>query len=340
MDRCFRRAGKRTSGTKAGLYAVTPQGWKGELPKGAQRIDAPTSYVWIIGRTQTNGPADYEAVHRVQDGYKLTPLAEWGKAPVAPETKIDPAVDMKTPPKEQVDTMKPDAYFRYASELLKTNPPHVTDWSMVERLKRIGVEPGKTFDMASVDPAVRAAVEQGAADGSKIIAEKMTEIGDRRVNGWSINTDTMGVWGNFYLKRAIIARRGLGANQPEDAVYPAVVADADGAPLAGENKYVLHFSKEQLPPVTAFWSLTLYDGEGYPVANSINRFAIGDRDALKYNADGSLDLYIQHDDPGAERQTNWLPSPSTGAMAISMRLYGPRAEVLDGSWAPPAVLRQ
>jgi hypothetical protein len=336
----FAVPGKRTSGTKAGLFAVTREGWKGELPKGAQRIDAPTNYVWIIGRTQTNGPADYEAVHRVQDGYKLTPLAEWGKEPIAPTAVVDPAVDIKTPPKAQVDTMKPEAYFRYASELLKTNPPHVTDWSVVERIKRIGIEAGKPFDMASLDPVARAAVEQGAADAAKLIAEKISGLGDRVLNGWSINTDTMGVYGNFYLKRASIARRGLGANPPEDAVYPLLVADADGAPLTGEHGYRIHFSREQLPPVNAFWSLTLYDAEGYPVANSINRHAIGDRDPLKYNADGSLDIFIRHDDPGAEHQSNWLPSPSAGPINITMRLYGPRAEILDGSWAPPPVTRQ
>jgi len=334
----FAVPGKRTSGTKAGLFAVTPQGWKGELPEGAERIDAPTRYVWIIGRTQTNGPADYEAVHRVQDGFKLTPLSQWGKEPTSPKAAADRSVDMKTPPKAQVEAMTPDAYFRYASELLSSNPPHATDWSIVERLKRIGIEPGKPFDMVSLDPTVRAAIERGAADASKLMTEKASTI-DRVVNGWLISTDMIGVYGNFYLKRAIIARRGLGANPPEEAVYPQLVADADGKPITGENKYTIHLSREQLPPVDAFWSLTMYDADGYQVANALNRFAVGDRDDLKYNADGSLDLYVQHDDPGPERQANWLPSPSSGTLGITMRLYAPRAEILDGRWAPPAMKR-
>ena len=132
----------------------------------------------------------------------------------------------------------------------------------------------------------------------------------RVVNGWQMNTDTVGVYGNYYLKRAIIALVGLGVNPPEDAIYPLIVADADGKPPTGDHNYILHFSKAELPPVDAFWSVTMYDAEGFPVANAINRFALGDRDALKYNADGSLDLYIQHDDPGSDRTANWLPSPS------------------------------
>jgi hypothetical protein len=152
-----------------------------------------------------------------------------------------------------------------------------------------------------------------------------------------MNTDTMGVYGNYYLKRAIIAMLGLGANQPEDAVYPINLADADGRPLVGERKYVLHFSKEELPPVDAFWSVTMYDEAGFQVANPLNRFAIGDRDELKYNADGSLDLYLQHESPGSDKQSNWLPSPAKGKLGVTMRLYAPKAQILDGRWNPPAI---
>jgi hypothetical protein len=159
------------------------------------------------------------------------------------------------------------------------------------------------------------------------------------VNGWQMNTDTVGVYGNYYLKRAIIALVGLGVNPPEDAVYPLIVADADGKPPTGDHNYILHFSKAELPPVDAFWSLTMYDAEGFPVANPLNRFALGDRDALQYNADGSLDLYVQHDDPGGDRTANWLPSPSTGTLGLTMRLYAPKTAVLNGSWAPPPLRR-
>jgi len=161
----------------------------------------------------------------------------------------------------------------------------------------------------------------------------------REVNGWQMNTDTMGVYGDYYLKRAIVAMVGLGANQPDDAIYPLNIADADGNPVMGEHRYVLHFAKSDLPPADAFWSLTMYDEEGFQVANPINRFAIGDRDALKYNADGSLDLFIQNEHPGPDGEANWLPSPKSGKLGLTLRLYAPRAEALDGRWNPPAIKR-
>jgi hypothetical protein len=161
----------------------------------------------------------------------------------------------------------------------------------------------------------------------------------RVVNGWQMNTDTMGVYGNYYLKRAIVAMVGLGANQPEDAIYPMLLVDAEGKPLTGDEKYVLHFSKDEIPPAGAFWSITMYDAEGFQVANPINRFAIGDRDALKFNADGSLDIHIQHTSPGKDLESNWLPAPAEGRLGVTMRLYAPKPQALDGRWAPPAVRR-
>jgi hypothetical protein len=159
----------------------------------------------------------------------------------------------------------------------------------------------------------------------------------RVVDGWQMNTETMGVYGNHYLKRAIVAMVGLGANQPEDAVYPLAVSDADGKPLTGDRNYVLHFDKERLPPVDAFWSVTMYDSEGFLVPNPMNRFAVGDRDSLRYNSDGSLDIYIQSASPGADKEANWLPGPKSGAIGVTMRLYAPRSTVLDGQWNPPPI---
>jgi hypothetical protein len=152
-------------------------------------------------------------------------------------------------------------------------------------------------------------------------------------------TDTMGVYGNAYLRRAVVALVGLGANQPEDAIYPLLTADADGAPLTGEHDYLIHFDADTLPPAHAFWSVTMYDAEGYQVANELNRFAIGDRDPLTYHADGSLDLYLQHGNPGPDREPNWLPAP-LGPLGVTMRLYAPKLEALDGRWHPPVVRRR
>lgn len=335
----FAVPGKRTSGTSASQFAVVPRGWIGKLPQGVQRIESPTSYVWVIGRTQTNGPKDYPAVHKVQNGYKVTPLSDWGKAPQPVRSVIDPSVDMKTPPLVQVNTMSAAKYYTYAAGLMKLNPPHLTDWSTLARLKRIGIVPGQTFDFDRAAAPVKAGLERAAADGLKRIKDKAPTIA-RVVNGWQMNTDTMGVYGDYYLKRAIVALVGLGANQPEDAIYPMNVSDAEGNPVEGGKRYVMHFSSEELPPVNAFWSITMYDAEGFPIPNKLDRFAIGDRDPLKFNSDGSVDIFIQNDSPGVEKESNWLPSAPKGGLGITMRLYAPKAEALDGRWNPPAIQRR
>ena len=336
----FAVPGKRTNGTEARNFAVTGREWKGILPPDVERIGSPTPYVWIIGRTQTNGPTDYDAVHKIQDSYNITPLSMWGKARgrLPAESGVDQTVDINTPPMEQVGRMSSGAYFNYAAELLRINPPHVTDWSILSRMERIGIVPGKPFDSGRLTPKVSASLDKAASDALKIMYSKAQTLA-RVVNGWIMNTDTMGVYGNYYLKRAIVAMGGLGANQPEDAIYPVLLADADGKPLIGEYEYVLHFPKDHLPPVDAFWSVTMYDEAGFPVDNAIDRCAIGDRDAIKYHSDGSLDIYIQSRNPGGTKESNWLPSPPTGKLGITMRLYAPKPQALDGRWTPPKVKR-
>ena len=149
----FAGLGKRTTGTAAGNFAVVGPGWRGDLPEGLQRINSPTPFVWVIGRTRTDGPQDYAAVHKVQDGYKMTPLSQWNKEPQAITVHIDPSVDMHTPPVEQVKKMTPDAYFAYAAELLKENGPHLVDQPQLARMKRLGIEAGRSFDVAKVEGA-------------------------------------------------------------------------------------------------------------------------------------------------------------------------------------------
>ena len=333
----FASPGWRTTGTKAGNFLVTPPGWTGTVPDGMTQIQAPTPYVWIIGRTKTDGPADYDAVHKIQAGYKITPLSQWGREPTAPEVKIDPSVDMKTPPKIQVDTMPADKYFAYAAELIKLHPPHITDQPIIAQLKRIGFEVGKSFDLDKADPAVKKGLASAAEDAQKLMEWKVPTLA-RIANGWSMNTDTMGVYGNYYLKRAIVTQLGLGANLPEDAIYPLNLADDTGKPLDGASNYVLHFDKGQTPPVNAFWSVTLYDPQGFQVANPLNRFAVSSWMPFKYNSDGSLDLYFQNESPGADKEANWLPAPK-GPYNLTMRLYAPKAEALTGKWNPPPVTR-
>ena len=333
----FASPGWRTTGTKAGNFLVTPPGWTGTVPDGMTRINAPTPYVWLIGRTKTDGPSDYEAVRKIQSGYKVTLLSEYGKAPKPLEFKPDPSVDMKTPPKVQVDTMSAGKYFAYAAELLKQHPPHITDEPILARMKKIGIEVGKSFDISKLDPAVQKALESAPQAGQKLMLWKLPTLA-RVVNGWSMNTDTVGVYGNYYLKRAILSQQGLGANVVEDAVYPLNLGDETGKPLEGANKYTITFDKGAAPPVNAFWSITLYDQEGFQVGNVLNRFAVSSWMPFKYNADGSLDLYFQNESPGKDLEANWLPAPK-GLFNLTMRLYAPKSDALTGRWNPPAVTK-
>ena len=301
------------------------------------RISAPTPYVWVIGRTKTDGPPDYDAVHKIQAGYKVTMLSDWGKPPRPVEVKIDPSVDMKTPPKVQVDTMAGGKYFAYAAELLKVEPPHITDEPILAQMKKIGIERGKSLDISKLDPVVQKALESAPEVAQRLMAWKLPTLA-RVANGWAMNTDTVGVYGNYYLKRAILAQQGLGANVPEDAIYPMNLGDESGRPLDGANKYTITFEKGAMPPVDAFWSITLYDSAGFQVGNSLNRFAVSSWMPFKYNADGSLDLYFQNESPGKDKEANWLPAPKE-PFNLLMRMYAPKSEVLIGKWNPPPVTK-
>jgi hypothetical protein len=333
----FASPGWRTTGTEAANYLVTPPGWNGSVPDGMTRISAPTPYVWIIGRTKTDGPSDYAAVHKIQAGYKVTALSDWGKAPKPVEVKLDPSVDMKTPPKVQVDTMPAGKFFAYAAEVLKVVPPHITDEPIIVQMRRIGIEPGKSFDIEKLSPEVKKGLEGAPEAAQRLMQWKVPSLA-RVANHWSMNTDTMGVYGNYYLKRALVTQFGLGANLPEDAIYPLNLGDEAGKPLDGANKYTIHFDKGAAPPANAFWSVTLYDSDGFQVANSLNRFAVSSWMPFKYNADGSLDLYFQNQSPGQDKEANWLPAPK-GPFNLLMRLYSPKSEALTGQWNPPPVLK-
>ena len=343
----FASAGSRTTGTQAANFLVTPPGWRPELrdrfidefrlPKNTQRIDAPTPYVWIIGRTKTDGPADYEAVRKIQAGFNVTPLSDWGKTPRPVEFKVDPSVDMKTPPREQVDTMPVGRFFAYAAELMGQQPPHITDQPILAQMKKLGIEPGKPFDITKVDPIIAKGLDTAPEAGQKLMDWKLPTMA-RVVNGWSMNTDTMGVYGNYYLKRAIVTRLGLGANLPEDAIYPLNLADETGKPLDGSNKYTIHFDKGSTPPVNAFWSITMYDPEGNAYRNNLDRQAVSSWMPFVFNADGSLDVYFQNENPGKNKDANWLPSPK-GGFNLTMRMYSPKAEALTGRWNPPPIVK-
>jgi hypothetical protein len=331
--------GKRSRGTQEGWFAIVGPGWRGALPAEVQRIDVPTNTAWLLGRTQVNGSADNDTVHAIQNGFALMPLHLYPDGGTAPDAKPPGAPNMLSadPPPNQVKRMTATQFFGAVASLLPQNPPHAQDSPMMKELERIGVAPGKPFDPESLGSEGRAALEQGVATAAAALQGAAAPVSLAATHGWSGFGTSVGRYGTHYDARANVAAQGLGALPPEEAVYFSC-CQRSAAALDGAHAYTLHFAKGQLPPVRAFWSLTLYGEDGYFIANPIHRFAIGDRDALKFNADGSLDIYIQHDAPGAERDSNWLPAPE-GAFNLTLRLYWPREQVASGHWVPPAITR-
>jgi hypothetical protein len=334
----FQVPGRRTTGDKAQTYAITGPGWKGDLPEGVKELKSPTSMVWILGRTYCTGtPEDYKAVHAIQDKYKVLPLSAYGKDYTPPGGKVDPAIDMKMPVREQVNKMTAGDYFKLLASLMKDNPPASEDASMVAKMAKIGIVPGHDFDISKLDAAAQKGLERAPEAGLEKIVAHMKD-GGKFINGW-VFPFPGGVYGTDYLQRATITYFGLGCNRTQDAVYPTSETDVAGKPYDGANRYTLTFPKGQLPPVDGFWSLTMYDAAYFFVENPLNRYTLSARNKLKENDDGSVTLYLQNKSPGEDKESNWLPAPA-GKFVLMMRLYWPKEKdpsILDGSWKPPAV---
>ena len=331
----FACPGVRTTGSDAVDVAVCPPGWTGELPAGVRRYECPTRTAWIIGRTEAS-VATYEHVRAFQDGMAITRLSDWGRPARPVQGRVDPAIDADTPPLRQVFAMDAAAFFGLGARLLAEHGAHAQDYPTLDRLEQVGFRAGEPFDLAATDPAVQAGLARAVPAAQKRITDFQMRLG-HRANGWLMNVEAMGNYGTWYLKRATVELIGLGANLSDDAVYPLVYVDAEGEPFDGRRSYVWHMTKDQIPPVNAFWSLTLYDAEGFHVANELDRFAIGDRDNLAFNDDGSLDIWIGHGRPAAGT-SNWLPAPA-GPFNLTARLYWPKPEVLEGTWVPQPVRR-
>jgi hypothetical protein len=333
----FQVPGKRTTGTGAQTYAISGPGWSGALPAGVKEYKSPTSIVWILGRIYCTGtPEDYAAVHAQQDQFQLVPLSAYGKTYTVAPGKVDPAIDMKTAVREQVNRMDAVAYFTLLAQLMKTNPPANADAAALARFAKIGLVPGKDFDASKLNADFAKRIPEIAFD--RIMLQFKINKDVQHTNGWNFTTKT-GLYGTDYLMRALVTAIGLGANRPQDAVYPTSLKDAHDDTYDGANKYVVHFEKGQTPPVEGFWSITMYDAQYFFVANPINRYSISPRQNLKSNADGSIDLYVQKDSPGADKDSNWLPAPA-GKFILMLRMYWPNESgpsILDGTWTIPEV---
>jgi hypothetical protein len=334
----FADPGKRTTGTGEAWFALVGSGWHGQLPSNVFRLDAPTNRIWLLGRTQTNGASDYDHVHAFQRGMRLLPLSEFpGQDQVGVSTPTNRQPPAGPTPPDRVKAMDPVQFFTIFANALKINPPHPDDAPMMTELARIGIVPGQDLDASRFTSGELAALREGT-QSAILRLEAFVSTGAARKPGWTSFQGAVGRYGTNYMARAITARVAIGANPAEDAVYMSNSTDADGQPMNGSLRYRMHFAVSELPLVRAFWSVTAYDKDGYFVANPINRYAIGDRDKLLFNSDGSLDLWIQTGDPGPDHRSNWLPS-GDGIFNLTMRLYWPEPAILDGSWHPPTVER-
>jgi hypothetical protein len=339
----FEVPGTRTTGTGAQTYAIVGPHWHGKLPEGVKEYRSPTAIVWLLGRIYCTGtPEDYAAVHKLQDETSLVPLSAFGKTHTPPPSTVDPAIDMKTPVRDQVNALDAEEYFNLLARLMKDNPPRPADQPIVEKMAKLGIVPGAPFDASKLGPTAKdalATVPKLAQEKIKLWMKGAIVGGDAKLeNGWLYFTKT-GVYGTDYLQRAMVAYFGLGANRPQDAIYPTSEGPSVLGAYSGNKRYVMHFDQGRLPPVKGFWSLTMYDADYFFVENPLNRYSISQRQPLKHNPDGSVDLYIQHESPGADKESNWLPA-TKDKFVLMLRMYWPQEtppSIIDGTWKIPQV---
>ncbi|WP_166363299.1 DUF1254 domain-containing protein [Pseudomonas akapageensis] len=334
----FAYAGSRTTGNEAGNFLLVGPGWKGETPAGIKQVfRSETDFVYVFYRTQLFNPADIDNVRKVQAGFKVQPLSAWlGKpAPVAA-----PRIDFPEPLSVEQERNSLQ-FFNILNFVLSYCPTHPSEQALMERFARLDIGAGQRFDAQTLSPELRKAVEQGMADAW----QANRELDKLAASGALTSGDLLGsreYLKNNYLYRMRAADSGIYGNSREEAIYPSYMVDADGQRLDGGNRYVLRFAPGQLPPVNAFWSLTLYElPSRLLVANPLKRYLINAPmlPDLKRDADGGLTLYIQHDSPGKDKETNWLPAPK-GSFLLAMRLFWPKPEALDGAWKKPPLLRE
>ena len=331
----FAAPGTRSTGKNGGKFLLVGPGWQGQVPAGLTLMQSPTQMVWLIGRTQTNGTADYGVVHRLQDGVTLKSLSDWQAGKPEPTVAWQPSAAKLVPPPMQMDAMSAHTFFTRLALLMANNPPAAADGPMMVKLGRIGIAPGQPPAWSLLD---RWSVSLGRWLADFTVARELKKPRDT-VRGWSTPPAILGSYGTFYNTRAVVAMVGLGANWPADATYPNTRVDSEGRPLVGRHRYRIHFAPGELPPAKAFWSVTAYGADDALIDNPIKRYALGDRDPLVLNPDGSLDLLIQSEPPASALRSNWLPVQANKPFLLNARLYWPEPEALSGRWGMPGVER-
>ncbi|MGE5605737.1 MAG: DUF1254 domain-containing protein [Bacteroidota bacterium] len=325
----FSSIGRRTSGTKAEKFAIVGPDWKGVSPSGLRAVKSPTNTAWLVGRVLSKGKDDIDEATRILKQFTLTSL-DGSNIPyiIKPANKL--LLDNKVEDLSALD------FFKTMTDLMILNPTTGNE-SFEKQFEHIGINRTYGFDAGKLDPDTIAGLNRAATDAFVIISNSLEAVNPRLSNGWMIITG-MGDYGDEFLKRALVAYMGLGANVDEEATCPRTFTDDQGNQLNGKYNYVLRFNKDQLPPVEAFWSVTMYDQDLYLVPNDIERYAIADyTPGLEYNDDGSLDIYIQKSPP-VNHESNWLPAPEDD-FNLLLRMYQPAAKVLNGTYEVPGVKR-
>ena len=332
----FAYAGTRATGNRPGNYAIIGPDWHGQLPADVAALPpSRTSYALMFGRTLVYDRADLANVHKLQAQYRLTPLSQWGKKDVTPAPA---SRDVWKPFDAKSD---PLAAFKTMNKAMTENPPDEAHKSMLANFATIGIGPGQ--DVSKMDAATQRGLARAATDGMKLLRSALASGMGKKVNGWTYPPAAMGRAGlhdEFLLRAAVQCLGGIIANDPDEAIYMNTFVSKDGQPLAGSNRYVAHFPPGQLPDVKAFWSLTMYGLDNNLVANPINRYKLGSypKGEMQLDADGGLTLYLQHESPGKDKESNWLPAPSE-AFYLVLRSYLPGASLVAQEWVPPAVTR-
>jgi hypothetical protein len=333
----FTYVGTRATGSSGGTYLIAGPDWKGQVPEGMTKIWSPTNLAWVITRTLVKGPTDVPNVVAIQDQFDVKPLSVFQGKPANQTTTEQANASEAIPIGPQPSLIAPTGIKIYdeIGQAMTGNPLNPPDPELVDKLTSLGIGPGMTPSTQAND-TIKTALQTGISEGQKMIDTKVTNIGTI-VNGWLISADA-GIYGSDYLNRAAVTQYGLGANVPQEALYPLTFTDSQGQPLSGANNYTLHFDPGQTPPVDAFWSVSMYNNKSLFVDNPLNRYSINSYSEVKNNTDGSLDLYIQNQSPGPEKESNWLPAP-TDSFNLVLRTYLPQPQVLNGTWQPPGIER-
>lgn len=335
--------GTRTTEGAAQKIVIAGTSWHGATPAGTKLVRAPGNLAFVIGRVYSDGTAsDMAAVHALQAQFKLTPLSSYGKAYTPPAGQTGGPYTPREVVRNVIAGMSASEYFNFLAEAMKENPPVLPqDAPIVASMSRIGLVPGKPFDMSQLSPPIQKALQEVPKTVNAEFEKSPVQGLGKEVNGWVIPASA-GKFGADYRARAIVSDFGWGANLPEDAVYLMAKADDSGRTLNGAQTYVLHFAKGEMPPVRGFWSLTMYGKDYYFYPNALHKLTLSERNRLQYNADGSLDLYFSHQKPANVPQANWLPAPADDFI-LALRMYWPRTaapSILppeNPTWVPPGV---